>query len=126
MSFDQLRRLVKARAERRGFKFRLDVEPWPYAGSLHRTGDTLVITLDSGRTRAEQLSALAHEVGHLVFGHYELSDEVWTMQDTASSEEHETEAEYFAMFALRTYGTPPERFLNEQIELQLRQWPGPE
>ena len=49
-----------------------------------------------------------------------------TMQDAASADEFEAEAEYFALFALRTYGTPPERFLNEQIEMQLRQWPGPE
>lgn len=97
----------------------VDVTPWPHAGSLQRSGRIIYIRIDSRRSAGDQLHALAHEAGHLLFGHYELEDEVWTMVDGPGADEWEWEADFFAAFATRTPGTPADLFLNEQLRLRL-------
>ena len=99
----------------------ITLKPWPIRGIVRSFGERhLFITIDSRQSAADQLSALAHEAGHLLFGHYELQGEVWTMVDGPGTDVWEWEADYFALFALRSPDTPADWFLNEQIEMQLR------
>lgn len=94
-------------------------KPWHVGGTLRRVGRTIFITIDSGRSATDQLYALAHEAGHLVYGHYDLEDEVWTLVDGPGGDEWEWEADFFASFATRTPGTPAGWFLNSQLRLRL-------
>lgn len=93
--------------------------PWHVAGTLRRIGGTIFIKIDSGRSATDQLYALAHEAGHLLFGHFELEDEVWTLQEGQGGDEWEWEADFFASFATRTPGTPAEWFIGEQLKLKM-------
>lgn len=119
MSGEQIKRLLQSRAARKGFKLGVEVLPWPFAGTLQRLGDSISILIDSRRSAGDQLHALAHEAGHLLFGHYELENEVWTLQEGPGGDEWEWEADLFAAFATRTPGTPPGWFLEEQLKLRL-------
>jgi hypothetical protein len=68
----------------------------------------------------DQLHALAHEAGHLLFGHYELDEPVWTLRDGTGGDEFEWEADLLAQFATRTPGTPAEWFIGGQLQLKIR------
>lgn len=119
MSFDQVRRLLRARAKARGLELVVHVTPWPYGGTLQRIGDSICIWIDSRRSATDQLHALAHEAGHLLFGHYHLEEEAWTLLDGPGGDEWEWEADLFAQFATRTPGTPVEWFVGGQIRLKV-------
>lgn len=93
--------------------------PWPYGGTLQRIGDSICIWIDSRRSATDQLHALAHEAGHLLFGHYHLEEEAWTLLDGPGGDEWEWEADLFAQFATRTPGTPVEWFVGGQIRLKV-------
>lgn len=95
----------------------VELVPWPYAGTIQRSGKEICIRIDNRRSKADQLHALAHEAGHLLFGHIDLEEEVWTLLDGPGADEWEQEADYFAMFATRTPGTPIDLFLNEQLTM---------
>jgi len=117
LSFPQLKRLLHARAQYRGLSLKVKVLPWHVAGSLRRVGSTIHIKIDSQQSETDKLRALAHEAGHLLFGHYELEGEVWTLREGPGADEWEQEADYFAMFATRTPGTPAEWFIGGQLDL---------
>lgn len=120
MSFDQVKRMLKSRAQRKGLKLNVELMPWPHGGSLAYRDGVITITIDNRRSPSDQLFALAHEAGHLIFGHYEFDEEIWTLvEGPDGNDEWEEEANLFAQFATRTPGTPPEWFLNEQLRLRL-------
>lgn len=119
MTFDQIRSLLSARAQARGFELEVKRLPWPSGGSLQKMGKRILIMIDERRSATDQLHALAHEGGHLIFGHYELDDEVWTLQDGPGGDQFEWEADLFAAFATRTPGTPAGLFLEEQLKLKM-------
>lgn len=126
MTFTQLKRILEIRAGKRGLELLITRKPWHVKGAIRSFADKIFITIDSRQSPADQLSALAHEAGHLLFGHCQLEDEVWTMIDGPGTDEWEWEADYFALFALRTKDTPAEWFLEEQIEMQLHERPASE
>jgi hypothetical protein len=119
MTFDQLSRLLRARAKSRGLELVVEVTPWPYAGSLQKIGTAIFIWIDSRRSPSDRLYALAHEAGHLLFGHYNLADEVWHLIEGPGADEWEWEADLFAQFATRTPGTPAEWFIGGQLNLKV-------
>lgn len=108
MSFEGIRDLLMTRAHRRGLELVVKLKPWPEPGTARRIGNRLVINIDIRQPPGDRVFALAHEAGHILFGHYELEDEVWTLAEGKGSDEWECEADYFAWFATRTPGTPPE------------------
>jgi Zn-dependent peptidase ImmA (M78 family) len=67
--------------------------------------------VDSRADADRRHAILAHEVGHLVLGHYERSDDVWFLTDGAGADEWEIEADLFAFFALRSRNQPLDRFI---------------
>lgn len=119
MSFYQLKRLLEARAKRHDLQLAVEITPWPYAGSLQRIGNCIFVWIDSRRSKTDQLAALAHEAGHLIFGHYQLDEQCWTLLDGPGGDGWEWEADLFAQFVTRTPGTPAEWFIGGQRILPL-------
>lgn len=117
MSFDQIRNVLLSRAHRKGLDMVVKLKPWPEAGAVRRIGNRLVVTIDIRQSVSARTWALAHEAGHILFGHYELEDSVWTLMEGPGADEWEWEADYFAHFATRTPNTPPDWFLREQLDL---------
>lgn len=117
MTWAQLCGVLRARAQRRGVGLDVDLCPWPDRGAVERFGNLLVVYVDSRQSKGDQLRALAHEAGHVLLGHYQLEQEVWFQIDTGPDNPWEAEADWFADFALRTAGTPPEWFIGEQLDL---------
>lgn len=93
--------------------------PWPTDGVIRRIGRQIIIRIDSRISPAAQLYAFAHECGHLLFGHYEIDGEVWTMTSGPGADSWEAEAHLFAQFATRTPGTPAEWFIGGQLRLKV-------
>lgn len=112
----QLKDLARHVAQRSGFYVRFTFEPWPWPATVHRMGRTLAVTVDSRRHPADQLMALAHEVGHIALGHYRLGD-FWTEVDGPYSREEDGWADLFAAIVLDKRTTPLEYLGVEQGEL---------
>lgn len=117
MSFAELRKLLLSRARKRRLDLEVKLRPWPEPGMVSRVGDRLVVNIDNRQSQGDQTYALAHEAGHVLFGHYLLDGEVWTMVDGVGADEWEWEAHFFAEFATRTPGTPAEWFIGGQLRL---------
>lgn len=117
MSWAGLRALASRIGTARGVEIVVAEDPWPFSGSLQRVGDRLVIKVDSRRNLAERTYALAHEVGHLALGHYDIhAREVWYHTDGPNADELEAEADVFAGWATRTPGTLMEWFQPERLK----------
>lgn len=111
--------MLRSRAQKKGYRLVLKKGPWHVGGSLRSVGKTIYIKIDDRQSASDQLFALAHEAGHLLFGHYQLEGEVWTLVDGPGGDEWEWEADLFAQFATRTPGTPPEWFIGGQMKLDV-------
>jgi hypothetical protein len=110
MTLSELRLLVHRIAKKRGLKAIVMIHPWPFRGSVQRDGGWLIIHIDSRQgldgvvhpdilrlMEVRQIIALAHEVGHVALGHYQLQEEgVWFHSDGGGDDAFEWEAEYFA------------------------------
>jgi hypothetical protein len=119
MSFAQLRNLARRIGELRSVVVRVKLEPWPFSGTVAWIGEALVIRVDSRLSPGDQLDALAHEVGHLALGHYNLRErEVWYLQDNGPDDLWEQEAEVFVSLATRSPGSAAwAAALNDQLPL---------
>lgn len=119
MSWGQLRGVLRSWAKSRGLGMVVDVTPWPERGSVQKVGNLLVVMIDSRQSASDRIQALAHEAGHILFGHYTMDDGVWTLVPPRPGfdDEWEREADYFAMFACRSRVMPAEWIIGEQREL---------
>ncbi len=116
LSFHQLREIAVRWGARHQLHVHILLLPWPESGSVQRAGDTVGIFINSRANVAERTYALAHEVGHLLLGHYDTRD-VWFLLDGPRACDWEDEADCFAAFATRTPKTPAEWFASEQCSL---------
>ncbi len=108
------------------------MQRWPYRGSVTRVDNLLMIHIDARqdphhfpgyrahtplyaglegdawRREAEQVYALAHEIGHVALGHYQLrnDDGYWHFTHGDSEDILEVEADHFAALVTRTPGFP--------------------
>jgi hypothetical protein len=119
MTFDQLRSLLRSRARAMGLELMVSIRPWPDGGAVQRIGNVLLVTIDSRQSLPDRVEALAHEAGHILFGHYTMDDGVWTLvpPKPGFDDEWEREADYFAMFACRSRVMPAEWIIGEQKKL---------
>jgi hypothetical protein len=115
----QLHRIIRTRAANRGYELVVKKGPWHIGGSVRRVGRTIYVRISNKLSPADQLHAFAHECGHLLFGHYEIDGEVWTLTSGPGADEWEWEADLFAQFATRTPGTPAEWFIGGQLDLRV-------
>lgn len=96
-------------ARRIGRRFNIEVfvqrSDWPWPASIQRIAGALLIHVDARRLPAQQVLSLAHEVGHLALGHYQL-DDFWTDCDGPQSREEEHAADLFAAIVLDRHRTP--------------------
>lgn len=136
MTWGQLRDLAHRIAEKRGLRAKVTLTNWPFRGSVQRVEDVLAIHVDQVQAprwtgpdpmpkhvvlhqrKNDQVYALAHEVGHVAMGHYELSDEgIWFHVDGAGDCELEAEADAFAHLVTRSPGVPVDWLLSDQLDL---------
>lgn len=90
--------------------------PWPWYGTIRRMDQTIVITIDSRQNARWQLGTLAHEVGHLVLGHY-LLEPFWADATSPANREEESEADAFAALVTQTFASPLHHLGPDQLEL---------
>ena len=112
----QLRDLVRCVARRRGWDARVTYRPWPWPGTTQLIGDSIEIVVDSRRNPAEQVMALAHEVGHVCLGHLH-EDVFWTELDGPYSREQDEWADLFASIVLNRRIGPLDYLGREQLEI---------
>lgn len=123
MTFSELRRLAVQLGQKVQMPVTIEQRTWPFEGSVQKIGNHLFIWIDARLNDYERLECLAHEVGHLAFGHYQLADEygvgeTWYQHDGHGNDEWEQEADYFACFALRSSNLPIEWWIGrDQYEL---------
>lgn len=116
LNIRQLKELASRLAARKGFRLDVAFAPWPWPATIQRAGQVLFITVDSRRHPADQASALAHEVGHLVLGHLH-AEPFWTDVDGPLQREEDELADLFAAIVLDKGRTPLEYLGIEQLEL---------
>jgi hypothetical protein len=107
LSWDQLVTLARRIGAARGVEVDVRAHSWPWGGSVQWFGSALAISIDDRRPRAEQVWALAHEVGHLALGHCHLEEpeHAWCVHAGSKEDlEQEAAAECFAAFATRAPG----------------------
>lgn len=119
MRWPQLCGMLRARAKRRGIELVVEVCPWPDRGSVEQVGSMLYVTVDSRQSAGDRLESLAHEAGHILFGHYAMEEGIWTLVPArpGCDDQWETEADYFAMFAQRSRAMPAEWIIGGQLDL---------
>lgn len=112
----QLRDLAGRLARRLGYHLEIVSAPWPWPATISRVGDNLVITVDDRRGPADQLMALAHEVGHIALGHLRTAP-FWTDVDGPHLLEEDAWADLFAAVVLSRHTSVVEYLGREQLEL---------
>lgn len=123
--------LARRYGRRLGLDVIIDFGPWPWRGSIRRLGNTIVINIDNRTDLAEQVGTLAHEVGHLVLGHYRL-EPFWADSWTPANRSEELEADLFCGLVLDRCVSPIQHLGgDEQLRLELdmrpraaRSWTG--
>lgn len=122
MRWPQLYALLRARARRRGLDLEVDLAAWPEPGAVQQFGRRLVVMIDSRLSEIDRVEALAHEAGHILFGHYLMDEGIWTLvpPKPGFDNQWEVEADYFAMFAQRSKAIPAEWIIGGQLELLKR------
>lgn len=115
ISWHQLRDLAGAWGRTVGLRVAVDLRHgWPFGGSIQTFGRRLVVFIDAALPDWERRHVLAHEIGHLVLGHYDLDDDIpWFLSDSDGASELEQEAQTFAFLATRSPGLPLEWFLGQ-------------
>lgn len=108
--------LARRVARRSGLSVRVAFKPWPWPASVVRIARTLVIIVDEDRIPAEQVLALAHEVGHIALGHYH-AERFWADTDGLACSVEEQEADLFASLVLSRHLGPLDYLGREQFEL---------
>lgn len=113
---DQLRDLVCRVARRRGYYARVTYRPWPWPATTQLMDDSIEIVVDSRRHPAEQVMALAHEVGHVCLGHLH-EDVFWTEVDGPYLRQQDEWADLFASIVLNRRIGPLDYLGREQLEI---------
>lgn len=108
--------LAKRVARHAGYSVDVAFRPWPWPAAVTRIGRTLLITVDDRRHPADQVMALAHEVGHIVLGHYH-AEPFWTEVDGPYQRDEDRQADLFASIILDKRTSPLEYLRREQLEL---------
>lgn len=116
LSRRQLKELAARIARRMGYCVEFVFTSWPWPATVSRIATRLVITVDNRRSAVEQLMALAHEVGHVALGHYQLEG-FWTETDGPYSREEDAWADVFAAIVLDKCTSPAEYLGTEQLRL---------
>lgn len=112
----QLRELGRRIVRRSGFGIEFLVCPHPWPATITRIAHTLIVTVDSRRNHPQRVGSLAHEIGHLAFGHFELAG-FWTDADGPASRKEDDEADLFALLVLDKKLGPLDYLGREQLEL---------
>lgn len=93
----------------------------PFRGHVSRVGSRVTFTIDAALGKHERCQVLAHEVGHVALGHYQLDDEVWYYTDDPIGDPQEEEADLFEVVALRSMFYPLDFIIRpEQLRLPLK------
>lgn len=116
----QLRELGRRIARRAGFRIEYVVCAHPWPATITRIAHTLVIIVDNRRNVPQRVGSLAHEIGHLAFGHYALEG-FWTDADGPASREEDDEADLFSLLVLNKNMSPLDFLGREQIEMPMNQ-----
>lgn len=118
LSWHELREVARVWGASVGLRVAIDLrEGWPLSGSIQRIGEALVVFIDARLGHWARRYVLAHEVGHLVLGHYDVADDrPWYMTDGLGASEMEREAETFACLATRSPGLPLELYLRTRLD----------
>jgi hypothetical protein len=116
LSRRQLKDLAVRIARRMGYTVEFVHTTWPWPATISRVATRLVITVDSRRSALDQLMALAHEVGHVALGHYQLEG-FWTEMDGPYSREEDAWADVFASIVLDKHTSPAQYLGAGQLKL---------